>query len=188
MATDARQLGNGEIGYCMEPTRTDDCLRPAIATVLQVPPCEIPDPRIDERMAAGNTALDVSREGWAELRAWLAHRGLEIAIHEPFPDRERWIGVARIPWIADAYESELQGMPVPQGPADELLAKFDVFIASEWLNYMSLSDHCLVMCRDAVHFDPAVGLQPPPGQRLRTYDPSEIVYAITIDPLKELNQ
>ena len=31
----ALQLGENGVGYCMGPDRTDDCLRPAIATVLQ---------------------------------------------------------------------------------------------------------------------------------------------------------
>jgi len=46
------RLGEGELGYCMNPARLDDCLRPCIATVLQVPVEQVPDPRLDDRHAA----------------------------------------------------------------------------------------------------------------------------------------
>ncbi len=177
MATETRELGNGEIGYCMPRYRADDCLRPAIATMLQIPPAEIPDPRIDERLAAGDTAEDICRDAWAGITSWLAERDLQLVFQEPFPDRERWIGVVRVPGITEATSQ-------PDRPADELLARFDAFIIRD--RHLAFYDHCLVMRHDRCHFDPAVGLSVPAGHQLRTYDPSEIAYAITIEP-KETN-
>ena len=48
-----KRLADGTIGYFTRPPRQDDCFAAALATVLRVPIAEVPDPRIDERLARG---------------------------------------------------------------------------------------------------------------------------------------
>jgi len=42
-------------------------------------------------------------------------------------------------------------------------------------------DHCLVMADDRLVFDPMCSVKPPPGMRVRTFDPSEITYGLSFD-------
>jgi hypothetical protein len=64
-----KTLADGSIGYAARPRwlggrwfpREDDCFASALATVLQVPIDELPDPRIDERLAAGESAGEIAR-------------------------------------------------------------------------------------------------------------------------------
>jgi hypothetical protein len=206
MTCAVRQLGNGEIGYCMTPDRHDDCLRPALATVLQVPPGQIPDMRIDERVLNGDSLSDIARDGWAAIDAWLLGFGLEMVFGLPtrrggrptFPKivyRDeyhvqrvktiaRWIGVVR-PF------KMVEPLPGNQS-AEALMARFEDLLGASSPSYRRLQDeqswdHCLVMQEDEILFDPAVGIPPPPGARRRTYDPSEIVYTITVVARKETN-
>jgi hypothetical protein len=87
------RLPTGERGYYQ--TRNDDCMRAAVATCLQVPIEDVPDPRLDERLAAGDDPDELDRLARAELEGWLAGRGLRLVRHWRLPvDRERWIGVS----------------------------------------------------------------------------------------------
>jgi hypothetical protein len=86
------RLADGTIGYHVR--RSDDCFAAAIATVLQVPIEELPDPRLDERLAAGEQAEEISQSMFDELHHWLASRGLEMVVHRrPPANRRRWIGI-----------------------------------------------------------------------------------------------
>jgi hypothetical protein len=92
-----RLLEDGTLGYPMRVPRTDDCFAAAIATTLQVPIEEVPDPRIDERLAAGEAPEEIDRRVWANLTSWLASRDLRIIPHRKVPAaRRRWIGVVPI--------------------------------------------------------------------------------------------
>lgn len=94
--TSAILLETGELGWRMDPMREDDCLRPCVATVLQVPIDQVPDPRLDERLANGDAPETIVRESWQNLAAWLHDRGLRLGFHDTLPYlRRRWIGVCR---------------------------------------------------------------------------------------------
>lgn len=89
------QLDDGSIGFCMDPMRFDDCFRAALATVTQIPVEQVPDPRLDERLAAGESPDEINRKSRERLDSWLAGRGLRLVFHhDALPvDRDRWIGV-----------------------------------------------------------------------------------------------
>ena len=92
------ELADGSIGYYERGMRTDDCLAASLATCLQVPLGEVPDPRIDERLEAGEGAEDIRQSAALELERWLSARGLRIVTHEPPPwESPRWIGVVPFP-------------------------------------------------------------------------------------------
>jgi hypothetical protein len=176
MVIDARQLRDGLVGYCMEPGRADGCLQPAIATVLQVSPRLIPDPRIDERIAAGDSHAAIVSEYWTELDAWLADRGLQAVFHDVsagFPDCERWVGVCRSPGFGELLDQ------MSKLPKRDVRRRIFAKVVEEYA--LAFNDHCVVMCRDAIFFDPAVGLRPPPGHRACPYRPSDIAYGISFD-------
>jgi hypothetical protein len=119
-----KRLDDGTLGYYMRPWRADDCFAAAIATALQIPLVEVPDPNIDVRLAAGDSPEEIEADLWDTLTWWLGKRGLRILIHRPAPiSANRWIGVA----------------PPPRE------------ISSHCRRFNS---HCLVMCRGDVIFDP----------------------------------
>jgi hypothetical protein len=93
-----KRLSDGTLGYFVRPPRTDDCLAAAIATVLQVPISEVPDPRLDERLASGESADDINRSAWQQLQRWLTARGLRVTVlHKAPTTKRRWIGVVPNP-------------------------------------------------------------------------------------------
>ena len=93
-----KQLDDGTIGYFVRAPREDDCFAAALATVLQVPIEQVPDPRIDERLAAGESPDDIDRSARSELDRWLAARDLTMVVHAELPThRRRWIGVVTLP-------------------------------------------------------------------------------------------
>jgi len=122
MPIEPKVLADGSLGYFVRTGREDDCFAAAIATVLQVPIGQVPDPRIDERLAAGEAAAEIDRSAQRELARWLTRRGLRMAVHRSVPaSRRRWIGV----------------VPMP----------------GDFMN------HCLVMSRETVLFDPATAAE-----------------------------
>jgi hypothetical protein len=86
-----------EIGYGMEPLRTDDCLQTAIATATQIPIEEVPDLQLDRRLRRGEDVDVISRTSWERIARWASERGLTAMFWAedelPVP-RDRWIGVA----------------------------------------------------------------------------------------------
>lgn len=86
-------LETGEQAWGM--ARWDDCLRPCIATLLQIPPDRLPDPRLDERLDAGDDPETIVRESWETLHGWLHQRGLRLTFHQKPPPARRWVGVCR---------------------------------------------------------------------------------------------
>jgi hypothetical protein len=91
-------LQDGTTGWPARVPREDDCFNSAIATTLQVPIARLPDPRIDQRLQAGETPEDVNRLVWSQLDQWLTDRGLRIVVHRKMPvARRRWIGIVPMP-------------------------------------------------------------------------------------------
>jgi hypothetical protein len=122
-----KTLADGSIGYAARPRwlggrwfpREDDCFASALATVLQVPIDELPDPRIDERLAAGESAGEIARSAKAEFGRWLVEHGLRMVKHRSLARASslpRWLGICP--------------------------------------NEGCFQDHCLVMAKDAMLFDP----------------------------------
>ena len=90
------RLRDGTAGCYERGRRTDDCFAAALATCLEVPIGEVPDPRIDERLQAGEDAETIARTMWQELAEWLAARGLVMNVHATPPvELPRWIGIVR---------------------------------------------------------------------------------------------
>lgn len=88
------ELRDGTVGYNVRVPRRDDCWAAAVATTLQVPIDEVPDPRVDERRRGGESFDEISRSAWRELERWLARRRLRTITHRTVPaGRRRWIGV-----------------------------------------------------------------------------------------------
>lgn len=155
----ARLSEDGEVGYYADPVRWDDCLRAAIATALQIPPEQIPDPRLHARLNAGDDPDEISDESWLRIAEWAERRGLQMMLHEEDEvpaDRERWIGVC----VYTPRWDELWQMDEPN----------------------PFGDHCLVMSYDRVIFEPAARAIVPRGMELQTWDASEVTYGISFDP------
>jgi hypothetical protein len=111
-------LRDGTVGYYMRFPRFDDCWAAAVATCLQVPLKDVPDPCLDERLFAGEDPDEIERSAWREMHDWLADRRLRMIVHRKVPaPRRRWVGVVPV-----AHER--------------------------------FGDHCLVMSRSEVLFDP----------------------------------
>jgi hypothetical protein len=90
------RLADGSVGYYTRPRRSDDCWAAAVATCLQVPIEQVPDPRLDERLRAGERPEEVNRSAWAAFDQWLDGMGLGMTVHRAAPrDVGRWIGVVR---------------------------------------------------------------------------------------------
>ncbi len=100
------QLSDGTTGYYPEPGRTDMCFTATVATCLQVPFDQVPDPDLDERVDAGEDPEVVDRDAWLQFAKWLRARGLGMRTHEsnrlPWRAR-RWIGVIRVPGVFQAH-------------------------------------------------------------------------------------
>lgn len=89
-------LPDGTVGYFMRAPRMDDCWCAAVATCLQVPIREVPDPCIDKKLTAGVRAEEINRSAWVRTERWLKKLGLRMIVHHKVPvPHPRWIGVAR---------------------------------------------------------------------------------------------
>lgn len=109
------RLSDGTTGYAM--VRTDDCLRAAVATCIQVDIDEVPDARIDERLAAGESVERVDRESWRQMVEWLGGRGYEVVEHAKPPNRGRWLGIVEIPQAFQSHTMVMAGRLVLFDPA-----------------------------------------------------------------------
>ena len=169
------RLDDGTVGYAMAPDRTDDCLRAAVATVLQVPPEEVPDPRLRSRVDAGHDIDAINAQSWAQLERWLDGRGLRLVFHETVPtDQARWVGVC------------------PAPPTGRLAAQLNAVLPRrerralkrsgyDTARHEHFADHCLVMARDRVLFDPAVTLVAPMGLTLREWQATDVAWGLSFD-------
>jgi hypothetical protein len=90
------QLSDGSTGWHMK--RVDDCQAAALATLLQIPLSEVPDARLDQRLAAGESVAHVDRTAWAEMIRWLRGRGLALIRHgRPPTHLPKWLGIVPHP-------------------------------------------------------------------------------------------
>lgn len=88
-------LEDGSRGYFAR--RPDDCWRATVATALRMQLHHVPDPHLDERLAAGEAPEDIDRSAQAEFARWLKGAGWRMVLHKRLPlTNERWIGV--VPW------------------------------------------------------------------------------------------
>ena len=119
-----RQLPDGRTAFRQE--RLDDCLRPCIATVLQVHLSDVPDPQIDACRDAGMSPEEINRMAMSEMQSYLAGFGLRAVFHSRAPvERDSWIGVSpgsgRFQSHTVVMEREnivhdpAEGFPVPPG-------------------------------------------------------------------------
>lgn len=89
------RLRDGTLGYSQR--RTDDCLQAAIASLLQIPMCQVPDLRIDRQLASGLEPDEMERNIAQTMRRWTTERGLTVLLHPTMPtSARRWIGVTRV--------------------------------------------------------------------------------------------
>lgn len=87
------ELDDGRVGYYQR--REDDCMAAAVATLMQVPVSDVPDPRIDERLARGDDPAEINARAASDLAAWLAEFRLRLVRHRPPPvGRNGWLGVS----------------------------------------------------------------------------------------------
>ena len=152
----AVELEDGTTGYAMLGERGDDCLRAALATCLQVPPNEVPDPDIDRRVIAGHDPETINLDAWTRLLAWLQGRGLQLVYHDtPAVDCERWIGVWAPPLhtvnLEQIVDDELHRPDVTRTMRRKIYRSGkDVAVA----NKGDFSGHCVVMSYDTLLLTP----------------------------------
>ncbi len=94
-----KHLSDGTVGYYARAPRMDDCFCAALASCLQVPIGEVPDPRLDERLRAGDAPEVIDADADRELAVWLAERGLRM-VEQPVSTAmswSRWIGIVPLP-------------------------------------------------------------------------------------------
>jgi hypothetical protein len=114
-------LRDGTTGYYVRTNRRDECFAACLATCLQVPISDVPDPRIDERLAAGEDPEEIGRSAWHQILEWLASRGLGIAIHKrPPAGHPRWIGVVPLRGHFNDHCLVMSGDEILFDPVDQL--------------------------------------------------------------------
>jgi len=87
-------LPDGTVGWYVRLPRSDDCWAAAVATCLQVPIEDVPDPEVDARLRAGEDPGEIDRSAWEEFSKWLAERELRMVAHKSVPvARRRWVGI-----------------------------------------------------------------------------------------------
>jgi hypothetical protein len=129
-------LADGTVGYFVRPGRGDDCWAAAVATTLQVPIEDVPDARAHERRGAGDDPEEITRSFVEDFDAWLGARGLHMVTHRQVPARRsRWIGVV------PRYLIKVGPSLLPARPG--------------W----RFHNHCMVMSRGEVLFDPVKDLR-----------------------------
>jgi hypothetical protein len=116
----AGRLRDGTLGWHMRAPRGDDCMCPCIATVLKCSIGEVPDPRIDESLAAGESVAVVQARAGRELGLWLAGRGLEMVLHREVPVKSpRWIGVVEFAGSFASHAMVMAGSEVLWDPIEQ---------------------------------------------------------------------
>jgi hypothetical protein len=110
------RLSDGTVGYHMR--RADDCWRAAIATCLQIPMDDLPDPHIDERLAAGESVESVDETAWTDMCRCLRQHGLTMTKHAAPPvGSPRWIGIVPVPRPFASHSLVMAGKKVLFDPA-----------------------------------------------------------------------
>jgi hypothetical protein len=113
------QLRDGTTGYYERGARTDDCWAAAVATCLQVPIGEVPDPQLDRRLQAGEKPDEIDRSARHEFARWLAARSLRMTVHRTLPvRRRRWIGIVTFPGDFTDHSLVMTGGEILFDPVD----------------------------------------------------------------------
>lgn len=177
------RLRDGTTGYSMFPDRMDDCLRAAVATVLQVEPRAIPDPQIARRLLAGDDPDVITRETWALLERWLSEQGLRLLVHDTPPiGADRWIGVCAGATAADTaavVDEHLFDTAKTTRTARRKMHRDGTADAVRGVEHFS--GHCLVMAGRTLLFDPAAAVEPPTGMVTRRWRPSDVTWGISFE-------
>lgn len=143
------------IGYGMHPYRTDDCVQAAIATATQIPIEQVPDLGILRRARLrGEDPAEISETSWGRIETWAITRGLTLRFWEGLP-------LPQQRWIGVVVDD-------PDDGETE-----DHFL-----------DHCLVLVRDRLLFDPACSVKPPPGMEPLSaghFSLDQITYGFSLD-------
>lgn len=84
-------LADGTTGYLQR--RTDDCWTACVATVLQMPPQQVPDLQLILRKVAGHSEQQIMNDTGQLIERWLRSCHLRLWIHDVDDSRDRWIGV-----------------------------------------------------------------------------------------------
>ena len=155
------RLAGNQIGYYADPLRADDCLRAAVATATQTPIEQVPDLRLQARLNRGDDPDEISESSWLRIAEWAERRGLQMMLHEEHEvpaDRERWIGVIVVPFLV---RLRLEALPQARP-----------FI-----------DHCVVMSYGEIFFDPAATAIAPRAMRVQTWEPGDVTFGLSFDPI-----
>lgn len=113
-------LRDGTIGFFPHGLRADQCWASCVATCLQVPLDLVPDPRIDERLHAGQRPEEINRSAWQDFVEWARLRGLSIVYWPEPPVRAaRWIGQVRFDGYFNDHCLVMAGDQVLFDPVDE---------------------------------------------------------------------
>jgi hypothetical protein len=115
-ASGTYELRDGSTGWAMK--RVDDCQAAALATLLQIPLSEVPDARLDARLAAGETVEHVDRTSWDQTLRWLDGRGLKLIRHgHPPIHLPRWLGIVPNPEAFKGHTLVMAGPKILFDPA-----------------------------------------------------------------------
>lgn len=110
-------LTDGTVGYYAR--RADDCFASAVATCLQVPIEEVPDPSIDALLDRGESPDEINRVASAEWARWFASRELAMTIHSKVPVKsDRWIGIVPLEGEFQSHCLVMSGREVLFDPTD----------------------------------------------------------------------
>jgi hypothetical protein len=87
-------LRDGTLGYFQR--KTDDCLRAAIASCVQIPPHLVPELRIDEQLMLNKEPEEIERTNTVKMGRWMEQNGVTIRLRPILPSTaKRWIGVVK---------------------------------------------------------------------------------------------
>lgn len=122
------ELADGTVGYTVR--RVDDCLAAAIATTLQVPIEEVPDPHVRERIRGGEDPAEINDQSAQVLKSWLADHGLRMVVHRRVPAaRRRWIGIVPHSWWFHSHCMVMRFGEILFDPSETYLFHFDALPA-----------------------------------------------------------
>lgn len=114
-------LPAGLIGY--HQSSRWDCMRAAVATVLQVPLEAVPDLLRDDVAESRTNCVDYDafcERAFAELSDWAAERNLEMVFSVEVPlDRELWIGIVPLPGHFTNHSLVMHRRSIAFDPAEQ---------------------------------------------------------------------
>jgi hypothetical protein len=132
------QLDDGTTGYYAR--RHDDCWTAAVATALQIPIGELPDPRLDYRLEDGESPEDINRSAWQEFGQFLDSRGLHMSMHRNVPvPMDRWVGVVELPGDFCSHSLVMDRGDVIFDPSFDMFRPFDPVLITRGYSFTNES-------------------------------------------------